>query len=136
MTIVIESDVIVPVLLREMASSLNQGPLALITGVTVTPPVAPPPATARATVAVRVSPPPAPVMVTVAEPGVAALDAVSVSALLFPVVEAGLKLAVTPVGRPPALNATPLVNPPLRVIVIVLVPLAPWLIVRLDGVAD
>jgi hypothetical protein len=36
-----------------------------------------------------------------------------------------LKLAVTPVGIPLALRATPAVNPPVRVIVIVLVPLAP-----------
>jgi len=64
-------------------------------------------------------------MVTVADPAVAAPDAVSVSALLVPVVEAGLKLAVTPLGNPLAASATLLVKPPLRVIVIVLAPLAP-----------
>jgi hypothetical protein len=125
MTIVIESDVMAPGLLRVRASSLNQGPLALTNGVTVTPPAPPPPATVRATVVVRVSPPPVPVMVTVAAPGVAAPDAVSVSALLFSVVETGLKLAVTPAGRLLALNATPPVKPPERAIVIVLAPLAP-----------
>jgi hypothetical protein len=66
-----------------------------------------------------------PVTVTVAGPVAAALDAVSVSALLFPVVEAGLKLAVTPLGKPPAASATLPVKPPLRVIVIALAPLAP-----------
>src|SRR5262245_46105934 len=124
MVIVIESAVIGPVLLRLRASSLNHGPLALITGVTVTPPV-PPPVTVRAIVVVRVSPPPVPVMVTFAAPRVAALDAASVNALLFPVAEAGLKLAVTPLGKPLALSATLLVKPPARVIVIVLAPLAP-----------
>jgi hypothetical protein len=64
-------------------------------------------------------------MVTVAAPRVAALDAVRVNALLVPVVEGGLKLAVTPVGNPPALSATLLAKPPVRAIVIVLVPLAP-----------
>jgi hypothetical protein len=124
MTNVIESEVMAPVLLIRRASSLNHGPLALINGVTVTPPV-PPPVTVRVTVAVRVSPPPAPVMVTVAAPRVAALDAVRVSALLFPVVEAGLKLADTPLGNPLAVNATLLVNPPVRVMLIVLVLIAP-----------
>jgi hypothetical protein len=87
-------------------------------------------------VAVRVKPPPAPVTVTVAAPSVAVLDAVKVSALLPPVVEPGLKLAVTPAGNPLALKATLLVNPFRRVMVIVLVPLAPRLIVRLDGLGE
>jgi hypothetical protein len=77
-------------------------------------------------VVVLVSPPPVPVMVTVEEPVGVALGTVSVSTLLFPVAEAGLKLAVTPAGNPAlALNATLLVKPPVRVIVIMLVPLAP-----------
>ena len=47
---------------------------------------------------VRVRPPPVPVTVTVAAPSVAVLDAVKVSVLLPPVVDDGLKLAVTPLG--------------------------------------
>jgi len=73
---------------------------------------------------------------TVAAPSVAVLDAVKVSVLLPPVVELGLKLAVTPVGNPLALKATLLVNPFRRVMVMALVPLAPRLIVRLEGLAE
>jgi hypothetical protein len=92
--------------------------------------------TVRLIVAVRDRPPPVPVTVTVAAPRVAALDAANVNTLLVPVVEVGLKLAVTPLGNPLALNATLLVNPPVRVTVIVLVPLAPRLTVRLVGLAE
>src|SRR5262249_7381934 len=91
--------------------------------------------TVRLIVAVRVRPPPDPVTVTVTAPIVAALDAVNVNTLLVPVAEAGLKLAVTPLGNPLALKATAPVKPPLRVIVIALVPLAPRLTVRLVGLA-
>jgi hypothetical protein len=84
---------------------------------------------------VRVKPPPVPVIVTAAAPSVAVLDAVNVSTLLSPVAEGGAKLAVTPAGSPLALNVTPPVNPPLRVIAIVFVPLAPRLTVRLAGLA-
>jgi hypothetical protein len=94
-------------------------------GVTVTPPVAPPPFTVRATVVVRVNPPPVPVMVTFAEPKVAAPEAVKVTVALVPVVEDGLKLAETPFGNPLALRATLLAKPPTRATVIALVPLAP-----------
>jgi hypothetical protein len=87
-------------------------------------------------VVVRVRPPPVPVTVTVAAPRVAVLDAVKVNTLLVPVVEGGLKLADTPLGNPLALKATLLVNPPVRVTVTVLVPLAPRLTVRLVGLAD
>src|SRR5215510_9109422 len=118
-----------------MASSLNHGPLAMITGVTVTPPV-PPPFTVKLIDVVRVRPPPVPVTVTVAGPRVAALDADKVNELLVPVVEVGLKLAVTPLGNPLALKATPLVNPFRRVTVIALIPLAPRLTVRLVGLAE
>jgi hypothetical protein len=65
-----------------------------------------------------------PVTVTVAEPTVAVLDAVKVSVPVV-VAEAGLNAAVTPVGKPLAVNATLPENPPLGVIVMVLVPLAP-----------
>jgi hypothetical protein len=75
-------------------------------------------------------------MVTVMIPVVAAPDAVRVSALLVPVVDAGLKAAVTPLGNPLALRATPEEKPPLRVIVIALVPLAPRLTVTLAGFAE
>jgi hypothetical protein len=72
--------------------------------------------------------------VTVAEPKVALLEAVSVRVLLPPVVEAGLKLAVTPPGNPLALKFTLLVKMA-RLIVIVLVPFAPRFTVRLPGFA-
>jgi hypothetical protein len=64
-------------------------------------------------------------MVTFAEPNVAAPEAVKVTVLLVPVVEVGLKLAVTPLGSPVALKATLLVNPPARVMESVLAALAP-----------
>src|SRR5215510_12495844 len=125
------------VLLRLMACSLNQGPFELITGVTVTPPVPPPLSfTVRLIDVVRVRPPPVPVTVTVAAPRVAVLEVVNVNTLLVPVAEAGLKLAVTPPGNPLALKATLPVKPPARVIVIVLVPLAPRLIVKLEGLGE
>jgi len=53
------------------------------------------------------------------------LEAVKVS-VLVPVVEVGLKLAVTPEGKPLALRATLPVNPPEGVTVTVLLPVAPW----------
>jgi hypothetical protein len=81
-------------------------------------------ATVRANVVERVSPPPAPLMVTLAVTIAAVLEAVRVSVLLPPVVEAGLKLAVTPLGNAPTLKATLLVKL-VRLIVIVLAPLAP-----------
>src|SRR5262245_63107069 len=81
--------------------------------------------TERTRVVVRVSPPPVPVTVTLVIPVAAVLDAVRVSVLLVPVVDAGLNAAVTPLGNPPALKATAEEKPPLRVIVIALVPLAP-----------
>jgi hypothetical protein len=126
MTMVTESDVMVPVLFNRSASSLYQGLLALIAGVMVTPPFPPPPPlTVRAIVAVRVTPPPVAVIVTFVEPGVAALDATKVTVALVPVVDVGLKLAVTPPGNPLALKATLDVKPPLRVTLSALVALAP-----------
>ena len=47
-----------------------------------------------------------------------------------------LKDAVTPVGRPDAVNATVPVNPPVGVMVMVLVPLAPWAMDKLLGDAE
>jgi hypothetical protein len=92
-------------------------------------------ATVRLMVVVRARLPLVPVTVTVAAPRVAVLEAAKVSVALFPVVEVGLKLAVTPLGNPLALKATLPVKPPVRVIVIVLAPLAPRLTVRLVGLA-
>jgi hypothetical protein len=60
-------------------------------------------------------------------------EAANVNTLLVPDVEGGLKLAVTPLGSPLALKATLLAKPPVGVMVIVLVPLAPRLTVRLVG---
>jgi len=109
----------------------------LITGVTVTPPVPPPLSfTVRLIDVVRVRPPPVPVTVTVAAPRVAVPETVNVNTLLVPDVEVGLKLAVTPPGNPLALNATVLAKPPVGVMVIVLVPLAPRLTVRLVGLDE
>src|SRR6266852_9195892 len=70
------------------------------------------------------------VIVTLAAPVAAVLEAVNVS-VLVPVVEAGLKAAVTPVGRAPTLSATLPVNPPLGVTVIVLAPVPPCCTVAL-----
>src|SRR5262245_6201327 len=138
MTIVTESAVRGAVLFSRTASSLYQGELELIAAVTVTPPLPPPPPsfTVRPTVVVRVIFPPAPVTVNVTAPSVAVLDAERVKTLLPAVPGFGLTLGVTPAGAPLALNVTPPVKPPVRVIVIVLVPLAPRLIVKLAGLAD
>lgn len=70
--------------------------------------------------------PEVPVTVIVKAPVVAALLAVSVSTLEL-VDEVGLNAAVTPLGRPDAVNATLPVNPPMSVTAIVLVLLAPCL---------
>ena len=70
-------------------------------------------------------PPPVPVTVTVVAPAAAALEAVKVSVLVPVASEVGLKLAVTPLGKPLTLNATLLVNPPLGVRVTVLVAVPP-----------
>jgi hypothetical protein len=63
------------------------------------------------------------VTVVVLAPALAAAVKVNV---LVPVVDVGLKLAVTPAGRPLALNATLPVNPPRGVMVTVLVAVPPW----------
>jgi len=78
-----------------------------------------------------------PVTVTVAPPSVAVLDAASVNVELVPVFGVvGLNAAVTPLGKPVAAKLTPPVNPPVRAIFTVLIPLAPRLTVRLAGLAD
>ena len=80
--------------------------------------------TVREMEVVPVKLPEVPEMVTKAVPIVAALPAVSVK-VLVPVVLAGLKEAVTPVGNPDADRLTLPVNPFCGVIVTVLVPLVP-----------
>jgi len=66
-----------------------------------------------------------PVMVTVVVLGPALAAAVKVNVLVL-VVDAGLKLAVTPAGRPLAVNATLPVKPPREATVTVLVAVPPW----------
>lgn len=122
---VIERAVMAAVLLNLTPSSSKKALLELITVVTVTPPLPLPVAvTVRATVVVWVRAPLVPVTVTFVVPVVAVLEAVKVRVLVV-VVEAGLKLAVTPVGRPLAESVTVPVNPFTGVIVIVLLPVAP-----------
>jgi hypothetical protein len=80
------------------------------------------------------------VIVTVAVPTVAEEDAVSVrveDALPFAGGVTGLveKFAVTPVGSPLALNVVAESNPPVLVMVMVLVPLLPWLMLTELGEA-
>ena len=74
--------------------------------------------------------PEVPVIVTVAAPTVALEDAVSVRtevAVPFAAGVTGLveNAAVTPLGKPDALNVVAELKPPVLVTVIVLVPLAP-----------
>jgi hypothetical protein len=76
--------------------------------------------------------PDVPVTVTVAGPVVAVELAVNVSTLEL-VEEAGLNEAVTPLGRPDAVNVTLPANPPVSVTAMELVPLLPWITDRLDG---
>ena len=76
-----------------------------------------------------------PVTVTVADPVVAVVEAVKVR-VLVPVVDAGLKLAVTPAGKPLAARATVPLKPFSGLTVMVLLPDAPWVTERLVGLAD
>jgi hypothetical protein len=87
-----------------------------------------------------VSEPEVPVIVTVAAPVVAVEEAVSVRVevtLPFAAGVTGLveNVAVTPVGRPVALSVVAELKPSVLVMVIVLVPLAPWVTVREAGEA-
>jgi hypothetical protein len=92
--------------------------------------------TVRAIVVVWLRVPLVPVTVIVAAPSVAVLDAVKVT-VLVPVVDVGLKLAVTPVGKPLATRATVPVNPLRGVTVIVLLAATPpWTTETLVGFAD
>lgn len=91
--------------------------------------------TVRLIAVVRTVLPLVPVIVTLAVPVVAAADAVSVRTTLLPVVEVGLNDAVTPLGRPLAVNAMLPVNA-VRAILIVLVTLALRLTDTLLGLGD
>jgi hypothetical protein len=91
--------------------------------------------TVSASVAVFVRVPDVPVIVTVTVPVAAELLAVRVNTLDV-VALAGLKAAVTPLGRPDADNATLPVNPFCGAIVTVLVPAAPCVTVALVGDAE
>lgn len=74
------------------------------------------------------TPPPLAVIVTLEVPVVAVLLAVNVSVELpLPgaAIEAGLKLAVTPAGKPEALNETAELKPPLIAVVIDVLPELP-----------
>jgi len=92
--------------------------------------------TVRTNVVERVSPPPAPLMVTFAVPVAAVLDAARVNALPPPVVEAGLNVAVTPLGNPVALKATASAKPPVRVMVIALFAVRPLVTFTFVGLAE
>jgi hypothetical protein len=79
--------------------------------------------------------PDVPVIVTVTVPVAAVLLAFSVNVLVL-VVLAGLKDAVTPLGRPVAAKLTLPLKPARGETVIVLVPLAPCIKLRLVGAAE
>ena len=83
---------------------------------------------------VPVKPATEPVTVTVTVPVVAVLPALSVRVLVF-VVLVGLNDAVTPRGKPEADRLTLPLKPFCGLIVMVLVPAAPCVIVRLFGEA-
>ena len=74
-------------------------------------------------------------MVTVAVPVVAVELALKVTTLVD-VVGLVPKLAVTPEGRPDADKVTLPVNPPTGLTVTVLLPLLPWVTVKLAGEAE
>jgi len=94
--------------------------------------------TVSAMVVVLVNEPELPVMVTVTgPPRVAVLDAVKVSTLVLAVVGLGLKLAVTPLGRPLAESVTPEANPLAGVTVMVsLVLVAPCAMDNVPAVGE
>src|SRR6266852_4917393 len=96
--------------------------------------------TVSAMVVLWVSAPDVPVMVTVAAPVLAVPEAVSVSvelALPFAGGVTGLveNVAVTPLGKPEALSVVAELKPLRLVMVMVLVPLEPWLMVTELGAA-
>lgn len=87
--------------------------------------------------AVRVKVPLTPVIVTVNEPGAALEAAVNVIVDEFPVVLLGLKLAVTPEGRPEMLRLTAEPNPLNRLMARVLELVVPGARIRFaEGVSE
>ena len=84
---------------------------------------------------VLVKVPDVPVMLTVTAPVAAVLLAVSVNVLAL-AAGFGLNAAVTPLGRPDAAKLTLPLKPFCGVTVIVLVPLAPWVMIKLLGDAE
>lgn len=84
---------------------------------------------------VLVSVPEVPVTVNVAVPVVAVLPAVSVKVLVL-VVLAGLNEGITPLGKPDADKLTPPLKALSGFTVMVLVPLDPWVMVKLVGDAE
>ena len=78
--------------------------------------------------------PETPVTVMVALPGTALDEAENVSTLVR-VVEAGLKVAVTPAGSPASESSIMAAKPFWRLAVIVLVAVLSWATFRLEGVA-
>jgi hypothetical protein len=102
----------------------------------VVPPPPPDAVTVRETLAVWVTPPPVAVKVTVDVPVTAVLLAVKVSVELpLPgaAIDVGLKLAVTPEGKPEAERESAELNPPLTVVESVVLPVLPWTIDTLAG---
>lgn len=79
--------------------------------------------------------PDVPWIVTETVPVAAVALAVKVSVLVV-VAGLGLKFAVTPLGRPEADRVTLPLKPSCGVMVMVLVPLLPWVMVTLLGLAD
>ena len=95
--------------------------------------------TVSVTAVVFVSPPPVPVTVTVYVPTTVNAPTLSVMVEVpepGALIEAGLNAAVVPGGSPDALKATAELKPPETVVVIVLVPLAPWTMETEVGEAD
>src|SRR5262245_30841589 len=117
--------VMVAVFESRSCSSLNHGLDDPTDGVAVTIPCVGGVEMVSATGVVRVDPPETALIVTVAAPSVAEVEAVKVATTELPVVAvAGLNATVTPLGRPVALIVTAPVKL-VRLIVMVLVPLAP-----------
>src|SRR5215472_9715875 len=133
---VMERAVTVPVLVNLTPSSSNQGLLELMTVASVTPPL---PVTGvvmvSAMLVLWLREPLVPVAVTLAVPTVAVLETVKVNVLL-PVVDAGLKLAVTPAGNPLAARATVPENPFTGATLMVPLPVPPCATDSVAGLAD
>jgi hypothetical protein len=94
--------------------------------------------TVKLTGVVSVSPPPVPVTVTEDPPRAAVPLAVNVSVEVPdpPEMLDGLNAAVTPDGKPVAERETALLNPPEGVLVMVEVPVLPWITVTVEGDAE